>query len=112
MPQFGYPDAGNGFYSEQIDYSSWFWLNNGQRVQQHFLENLTFIAVTTFVSALAFPYLTFVTQLIYGVSRLIFSMGYYNKGPSGRIIGLVMLESVNVFMVILALIAIPTAAFS
>ena len=51
LPEGGYPDMGNGRYSEAMTYKEWYDLNNNQRVHQNFLEHLP--AVQTYLVRLA-----------------------------------------------------------
>ncbi len=36
----GFPDAGNGFYSDKLPYHAWYDLNNAMRVHLNFVESL------------------------------------------------------------------------
>ena len=37
-PKNGYPDHGNGFYSQELTYKGWYDMNIGQRIHYNFLE--------------------------------------------------------------------------
>ena len=51
-PEFGYPDSGNGRFAKQLPYADWFKMNNGQRAQINFLEQITFFLLCTVVIGL------------------------------------------------------------
>ena len=41
LPKGGYPDMGNGRYSEKLSYKEWFEFNVGQRIHYNYLECIT-----------------------------------------------------------------------
>lgn len=86
-PQYGYPDCGNGYYSKKLSYAAWFDMNNGQRVQLNFLEQLPIVMVSTLVGGFAFPWVAFAFQLVFFIGRLLYSFGYTKCGPSARVPG-------------------------
>lgn len=50
-PALGYPDTGNGRYSNDLSYADWFSFNNFQRVQYNFLEQITPMLVWIFIGS-------------------------------------------------------------
>lgn len=93
-PQFGYPDTGNGRYGKALPYLDWYDMNNGQRVQINFLEQITFIIGMSVIAALqkdctwyAFGFLA-----AYSCGRLIFTFGYTMAGPGGRLAGAILMD--------------------
>ena len=58
-PELGYPDTGNGRFSKQLNYFSWFKFNNAQRVQINFLEQISFFLIASVASAAYCPRIAF-----------------------------------------------------
>ena len=50
-PQFGYPDSGNGRFAKKLPYLDWYDMNNGQRAQINFLEQITFVVGLALIMA-------------------------------------------------------------
>ena len=80
-PAGGYPDCGNGYYGKRLPYLDWLAMNNGQRVQINFLEQITFTVVAGFVASLTYSDEAFWTLAAWIVGRLAFSVGYTAQGP-------------------------------
>ena len=91
-PEFGYPDSGNGYYGKKLPYADWFKMNNGQRCQLNFLEHLNFIVVGTMIAAFYYPVWALALQCFIFVGRLAYSIGYTVYGPSGRLIGAIIMD--------------------
>eukprot|EP00744_Colponema_vietnamica_P003420 GILI01005241.1.p2 GENE.GILI01005241.1~~GILI01005241.1.p2 ORF type:complete len:191 (-),score=70.56 GILI01005241.1:94-621(-) len=90
VPKGGYPDVGNGRYSDKLSYEEWFHFNNAQRAHQNFLEMLTPVIVFALVAGLVFTKVTagFLASAIVG--RVFYGMGYRsNKGADGRLVGVI-----------------------
>ena len=60
VPKMGYPDCGDGYYSKKLTYANWFKMNNGQRAQLNYSEQLPFILTTTLIGGVYYPWSTFV----------------------------------------------------
>ena len=43
--QGGFPDTGNGWYADKLEYKQWYEFNNAMRVQQNFVEGLPMLIV-------------------------------------------------------------------
>ena len=54
-PEFGYPDTGCGYYSKKLPYADWLKMNNGQRAQINFLEQITFQLVSCLIVSICYP---------------------------------------------------------
>lgn len=50
VPAQGYPDTGNGRYSEKLSYKDWFEFNNAQRVHQNFVETVGIVMISTLIA--------------------------------------------------------------
>ena len=86
-PEYGYPDSGNGRFAKKLAYADWFKMNNGQRAQINFLEQITFMVISTVVVGLVYPDWAFWLQLGIVFGRLAFSIGYTRSGPDARLVG-------------------------
>ena len=62
-------------------------MNNGQRAQINFLEQITFMVVSTLVAGLTYPVWAFWLQIGILFGRVTFSIGYTRSGPDARLIG-------------------------
>ena len=91
-PQYGYPDSGNGRYAKQLPYADWYKMNNGQRAQINFLEQITFILVCSLVASLSFPEYAFWLQIGFIVGRFLFTVGYTSSGPNARLPGALIMD--------------------
>jgi glutathione S-transferase len=83
----GYPDMGNGRYSAKLSYDQWYKFNNAQRAHYNFVEFAPSCFVMLFISGIYFPIPAAVMGLALFIGRLIYSVGYVNGGPKGRLIG-------------------------
>ena len=91
-PQYGYPDTGNGYYSKKLSYADWFKMNNAQRCQINFLEHINFLILGTLIVAFYYPVAAIVLQSFIFLGRLLFTIGYTCSGPSGRIVGALIMD--------------------
>ena len=83
----GYPDSGCGIYSQKLSYKQWFDFNNAQRAHYNFLEMLSSTLVFLLIGGIYFPIPSAVIGLVTAISRVIYSIGYVNSGPKGRLVG-------------------------
>jgi len=90
-PDLGYPDTGNGWYSQQLSYKEWYEFNNAQRIQMNFLEHMPIVLLFAVIGGLFFPMAIFYGEIAYFVGRLLYSAGYY-RGPNKRLIGALVLD--------------------
>jgi glutathione S-transferase len=83
----GYPDMGNGRYSDKLSYEQWYKFNNAQRAHYNFIEFAPSGLVMHFVAGIYFPIAIAVIGVVAIIGRLIYSIGYANGGPKGRLVG-------------------------
>ena len=76
LPGNGYPDHGNGRYSQLLPYKDWLDLNNAYRIYQNFGEKVGFIIPLTLLGGLSHPRYAAGLGLGYILSRLIYGVGY------------------------------------
>ena len=89
-PKGGLPDCGNGRFAEKMSYKDWFIMNNGQRVQGHFLECLVFYLITGYVAAVGHWVTCCISAAALALvffARIGYAIGYTRKGPRGRLCG-------------------------
>ena len=90
IPKGGYPDSGSGLYSQKLTYKQWFDFNNAQRAHYNFVEMMPSTLVFLLVGGIYFPVPSAVIGLVTAISRAIYSYGYANSGPKGRLLGAIL----------------------
>ena len=58
----------------------------------NFLEHLNFLIIGTMIAACGYPWVAFGLQCAIFLGRLLFTIGYMSKGPSGRIFGALIMD--------------------
>ena len=86
LPKGGYPDTGNGLYSDKLSYKDWFQFNLDQRAHKNFLEQLTIVVFSILVSGIVYPAWAIGFGSLHAVARVVFTAGYRGS-PKGRMIG-------------------------
>jgi len=83
----GYPDMGEGLYSEKLEYKDWFEFNNAQRAHLNFVENLFLVIPCLLISGLELPNQAANAGFVFFIGRLLYGYGYRLSGPKGRMVG-------------------------
>jgi hypothetical protein len=84
----GYPDMGNGRYSDLIPYDSWVHINNAQRAHYNMIESSGPVLAAVVVGGLFYPVVCAALGVAYALGRLAYGIGYRsNKGADGRLVG-------------------------
>ena len=83
----GWPDAGDGRYSEKLDYKSWVEFNNSMRVHQNFVEFLPVIAVFLIIGGFVLPTLAMWVGITNAIARPIYTVMYVKFGSNSRALG-------------------------
>jgi len=91
-PNEGYPDMGNGRYSQKWTLDQWIRFNNAQRAHYNYLEGLTMFLVWLLACGLFYPRLAFLMSVDYVVGRHLYCSGYRGAGPKGRLVGGIILH--------------------
>ncbi len=86
-PVNGYPDMGNGRFSEKLTYKEWYEFNNAQRVHMNFVEQLPMVLIIILVASFTKPLAALILSIAYFLLRLIYAIGYAIKGPNFRALG-------------------------
>mmetsp|Transcript_29264 Transcript_29264/g.39558 ORF Transcript_29264/g.39558 Transcript_29264/m.39558 type:complete len:106 (-) Transcript_29264:78-395(-) len=89
---WGYPDTGNSYYASKLPYDKWYSLNNTYRVQNNFLESITYAILMSIACGIKYPYYTAIAQGCYIVGRFLFTLGYTIAGPNARIPGALLVD--------------------
>merc|ERR1712046_92859 len=83
----GFPDCGDGRFSDKLEYKKWVEDSNAHRAQRNAVEQLPMQVVFLLVEGLFFPILTvFVSWLLVG-ARLIYIISYVKSGSDARRFG-------------------------
>ena len=106
----GYPDTGNGRYAAKLPYASWVNMNNGQRAQHNFLEQLTYLLVSIFIISLAEPVWAYILLAVQLFGRFCYTFGYAKFGPKGRVVGALFIELGHLAALIMMILAIVRLA--
>merc|ERR1711935_536261 len=88
-PKNGYPDCGDGRYSEKLTYEQWFNFNNAQRAHQNGVEQLPLYLVNLFLGGLFNPRAAALVGLLTLLCRVQYTVGYL-KGPGSRLPGAIL----------------------
>ena len=105
-PEYGYPDTGCGYYGKRLPYADWFKMNNGQRTQINFLEQITFEIISSFIASLVYPQYALYSLIGWFFGRAAFTIGYTVKGPQGRLIGALTMDVCMLANIILMVMAV------
>lgn len=88
----GYPDTGSGRYSQHLNYKDWYEFNSRQRAHYNYLEQVAIIVSLVLVAGVAYPVAAGIIGWAYFVGRILYTIGYIKKGPSGRIAGVAIID--------------------
>lgn len=72
----GYPDMGNGRYSDKLTYLNWLDFNKAQRVHYNYLEQVASIITLTLLGGIVFPIAASIFGFIFAFGRCIYAYGY------------------------------------
>ena len=83
VPRGGYPDHGDGRYSQALSYKDWLDLSSAYRVHLNFAEQIGIIIPFTLIAGVRYPKVAAYLGFGYAVSRIVYGLGYLHK-PSAR----------------------------
>ena len=69
----GYPDMGNGRFSQHLTYAEWLSFNNAQRGHHNALESLPGVLACLFAAGSLFPTTATALAATYGVGRIVYA---------------------------------------
>ncbi|CAG9311651.1 unnamed protein product [Blepharisma stoltei] len=101
----GYPDMGNGRFSEKLSFADWYYFNNAQRVHYNFLEGIHIPLVCIPIGGVELEYYTIGLAAAYIAGRAIYAIGYTRVGSKGRLIGVGILDLALIGLVVIAFIS-------
>jgi len=85
----GWPDAGDGRYSDKLPYKEWVEFNNAMRVHQNFVEMLPLILTFLVLGGLVLPKAAMYIGFINAAARIVYTVTYVAYGANSRIVGAV-----------------------
>ena len=101
----GYPDCGNGFYSDKLDYKHWYDFNSKQRAYKNCLESLAPVLCFLLIGGLEVPWVTISAGLVYLIGRLIYFIGYI-RNPKQRAPGFIIAFLGMLLMIVMSIYSI------
>lgn len=102
-PKLGYPDMGNGRYSEKLSYQEWYEFQNAQRAHYNYLEQIPLVIVFELIAGVIYPIWTVYFGAAYIVGRVLYTIGYKAQGPGGRLVGAIILDLALVALLVLSI---------
>lgn len=94
----GYPDAGQGRYSDKLSDEDWIQFNSYQRAHANYIEGAVTVIVALLISGLTFPRSAALAGLMYIIGRQVYNFGYWFSGPGGRGSGAAILDIALVYL--------------
>lgn len=106
MNNVGYPDTGNGRYSQQLTYEHWVRFNCAQRAHMNMVEDSGPVLACLVTSGLVYPRTAAALAMIFALGRIKYAAGYKsNLGADGRIPGAASAGVASMMLKILAVAA-------
>ena len=105
VPKGGYPDMGNGRYSQKLTYEQWFHFNNAQRTHYNYMESVTCILCWMLIGGIGYNWWAVGFGSSYLIGRLVYTIGYSLKGPKGRLLGFMIIIWSSLALFILSIIS-------
>ena len=102
----GFPDTGNGYFSNHLTYSDWLHLQSNQRIQLNFLETLIPIVLLISISSINYPYIAIILIVVLILGRLIYSIGYISSSQKFKTFGSIIFDLVFIISSVLAVLSI------
>ena len=94
---------GNGQYAQRLSYGQWLGFNNAQRIHYNFLESISTTITLLMIGGIYYPVIAAAFGLGIFIGRIIFSVGYYLSGASGRLIGVIIIDICLIALLVLAI---------
>ena len=79
LASMGYPDSGNGRYTDTVGYGGWYFMNIVKRCHRNDFEHLVTVVPLSLVNGLIYPWPTIGLLSSYFVGRKLYSYGYEQK---------------------------------
>ncbi|CDW75969.1 UNKNOWN [Stylonychia lemnae] len=101
----GYPDMGNGRYSQKLSYKDWYNFNNAQRAHYNYLECATVVITWLLIAGVKYEWYAVGFGSAFLLGRLMYAFGYAAKGPQGRVIGFLISLLASLALCVLAILS-------
>ena len=118
-PPHGYPDFGNGHFTAQrkkqrdgsfkiksANYLGWWRYNSAVRIYNSHVEQAFISAIFMGISVLRYPEMGLAGGVALVFGRLLLTLGYYFRGPQGRLIGAMITDVSILFLFALSVMSV------
>ena len=79
LAECGWPDDGNGRYTEHFGYGPWYYMNIVKRCHRNDFEHLVTVLPMSLVNGLIYPWTTIGLLSLYFAGRAAYSFGYQER---------------------------------
>ena len=86
----GFPDCGEGRYSEKLEYKDWHIFNLAMRIHLNFVEMMPYLIGVLCISGLYLPLITCIIAWLNVGTRILYITMYFNNGPNARRLGMLL----------------------
>jgi hypothetical protein len=83
----GFPDSGEGRYSQALSYKNWHEYMSSVRASANFQENFPTVVGILAIGGLYMPVTGAAVGLLQVIGRIMYFRGYIKGGPGGRLMG-------------------------
>jgi hypothetical protein len=98
----GYPDTGNGRYSQALSYKDWLQFNNAQRAHMNYVEGAASAIALNLLAGVGYPRASAALGVAYIVGREAYTWGYIGGGADKRVAGAIILDTALLGMFVAA----------
>jgi len=98
IPDQGYPDTGNGKYSDKLTLGQWQEFNNYQRAHLNYVEVGATTIALTLLSGIFYPRAATLLAVTAIAAREVYAIGYRKSGPKGRTYGAALFDLAAISM--------------
>jgi uncharacterized membrane protein YecN with MAPEG domain len=92
LPGNGYPDTGNGRFSDLLSYGDWLKMNQYQRCHMNYVEGLGTVITLSLIAGLYSPKWSVILGFAYILGREVYAYGYSQIGANARMIGAIIFD--------------------
>lgn len=78
----GYPDMGNGRYSQKLSYKDWVYFNNAQRAHYNLVEQIAAFVIMTLIGGIVYPFYATIAGVAFFVGRLLYCFYVTKEGAA------------------------------
>lgn len=88
VSHFGYPDMGNGRYTEKLPYNDWLYFNNAQRAHYNLIEQITTAFILLLVGGIAYPLYAAFCGFTFFIARILYCFYVSKEGAKNKLRGI------------------------